>query len=446
MPTPAGFDPGANSASLYRLTQPWVVLRYFKSFFLPTELSADNDWDYVSPLGAQALAGYLFVALLLWAAVAAGRRRETRPIAFGIWWFFLALLPTSLLPLADVANDHRMFFPFVGLALAVFWGLRLLLFRIAAGGRLPVPARTALALGMAALLVGEAAATRRRNEVWHDEEALWRDVTLKSPGNLRGWLSYGRALTQRGDYTAAVQTLEQAAALAPASPQVQEDLALAWSGRGQDAEAVKHFARAIVLAPGTSDPYFYYGQWLKSRGRLDEARELLERALRIDPAQAATRYVLLDVYSAQKDDRAFDALVQETLALARDSEPVRRYVEDRANAEKIARATGRPPLPDTAAPGGQDTPETLLHLSSEYGKSGRFEEAIRAAQKALALKPDYAEAYNNIAAACLAMHRWDDGFRAATQALRLKPDFALARRNLERALAGRSAAPPARPR
>ena len=54
------------------------------------------------------------------------RRKQARPIAFGLLWFFLALLPTSLVPLAEVTNDHRMFFPFVGLALAVFWSLRLL--------------------------------------------------------------------------------------------------------------------------------------------------------------------------------------------------------------------------------------------------------------------------------------------------------------------------------
>ncbi|HEY2014297.1 MAG TPA: hypothetical protein VGH38_12395 [Bryobacteraceae bacterium] len=128
--TPATFNAGAHSGGLYRLTQPWVALHYFKSFFLPTELSADSDWTYVSgPFSGPALAGYLFVVVLLAVAVRTARLRQTRPIAFGILWFFLAQLPTALTPLEDVTNDHRMFFPFVGLALSVFWSLRLLLFR-----------------------------------------------------------------------------------------------------------------------------------------------------------------------------------------------------------------------------------------------------------------------------------------------------------------------------
>jgi tetratricopeptide (TPR) repeat protein len=46
------------------------------------------------------------------------------------------------------------------------------------------------------------------------------------------------------------------------------------------------------------------------------------------------------------------------------------------------------------------------------------------------LKPGYAEAYNNIAAAYQSMHQWDQAIAAAQEALRLKPDFQLAKNNL----------------
>ncbi|MFZ2957953.1 MAG: hypothetical protein WA705_13780 [Candidatus Ozemobacteraceae bacterium] len=39
------------------------------------------------------------------------------------FWFFFALIPTSVIPFAEVANDHRMFFPYVGLVLAVVWAV-----------------------------------------------------------------------------------------------------------------------------------------------------------------------------------------------------------------------------------------------------------------------------------------------------------------------------------
>jgi tetratricopeptide (TPR) repeat protein len=72
----------------------------------------------------------------------------------------------------------------------------------------------------------------------------------------------------------------------------------------------------------------------------------------------------------------------------------------------------------------------LLTLSLQQYQAGRFEDCISSAKRALEDKPDYAEAYNNIAAAYNSMSRWDEGIQAATQAIRLKPDFQLAKNNL----------------
>ena len=57
------------------------------------------------------------------------RRREHRPISFGIFWFLGALAPTSLFVLSEVENDHRIFFPFVGLMLSVTWSAFLIVSR-----------------------------------------------------------------------------------------------------------------------------------------------------------------------------------------------------------------------------------------------------------------------------------------------------------------------------
>ena len=77
-----------------------------------------------------AVTGILGCALLLAIGFWCIRRREHRPIAFGIFWFFCASAPTSLFVLAEVENDHRMFFPFVGLMLSVTWALALVVYRL----------------------------------------------------------------------------------------------------------------------------------------------------------------------------------------------------------------------------------------------------------------------------------------------------------------------------
>jgi tetratricopeptide (TPR) repeat protein len=422
--TPPAYAAGAMSGSMYRFTQPWVALHYFKTFFLPTELSADTDWGYVSdPLATDAVTGYVFVVGLLVAAWRTARSRETRPVAFGILWFLLALLPTSLMPLAEVTNDHRMFFPFVGLSLAVFWGLRLMLFpmtaRLTTNGRLLRGSVLALALVLAAAAAG----TRSRNEVWHSDETLWRDVSLKSPKNGRGLMNYGLVFMERGDYGAALSYFERAMAFTPNYWSLEVNLGVANAGLHADAEAERHFLRALALAPGLADPPYYYARWLSTRGRGGESAAQLAIALQINRLHFDSRHLLMQLYATQKNWAALDPLAEETLRLAPDDEIARRIMANRGNPERAEMAA-------MGVISGEPTPETYLDLSLREYQAGRFGDSIQAAQKALELRPDYAEAYNNISAAYNSMGKWDEGIQAAAEAVRIKPDYQLAKNNM----------------
>ena len=79
------------------------------------------------------------------------------------------------------------------------------------------------------------------------------------------------------------------------------------------------------------------------------------------------------------------------------------------------------------------SPENLLNLSRAYYQNGQNEDSLQAAQEALRLRPGYAEAYNNVAAACISLGRWDEASAAARESLRLNPDAPLARNNLRSA-------------
>jgi hypothetical protein len=104
----------------------------------------------------------LFAVMALWS-----RRRDTRVAAFGLAWFAIGLVPSStVLPLAEVANDHRVFFPFAGLALTAVSLAAVWLERGLAARRLP-RAAVAMACGVAVLvLAAHGVGTYRRNRVW----------------------------------------------------------------------------------------------------------------------------------------------------------------------------------------------------------------------------------------------------------------------------------------
>ena len=92
-------------------------------------------------------------------------------------------------------------------------------------------------------------------------------------------------------------------------------------------------------------------------------------------------------------------------------------------------SSGKAPPRPLAAP--ERTAEDWLTASLRANQAGQYQLSIDDARSALKLRPNYPEAYNNIAAGYEAMHKWDDAIAAAREALRLKPDFTLARNNLE---------------
>lgn len=415
--TPKSFSPGPVSAWRYLITQPYVWFRYFVSFFLPFHLSADTDLSALtSVLSLEALGGLLFVAALVFAIVIFSKRPATRPVAFGLGWFVLGLIPTSIFPLAEVENDHRMFLPFVGLVLAGAWtGASIL--------RRRREFQTALVAGALCVLCLYALGTRRRNEVWRTQDSLWEDVTLKSPQNGRGLMNYGLARMSVGDYRVALNYFERALQYTPNYPSLEINLGIDSGALGRDTEAEAHFRRAIALAPTDFEPHYYYGRWLRGKGRNDQAIGELQTAIGLNRADMNSRVLLLAAYADKGDWAQLKPLAIETLQLAPNDPEIRRYASMQPQ-----QMPQQPQQPAQVA--SANAVDSMINLSLQAYQKGDFEGCIREAKVALKLKKDSAEAWNNIIAANNALHRWDEAIQAGHEALRIRPDYVLAQNNL----------------
>ena len=307
--TPKSFDPGAWPAHDYRITQPLVALRYFRSFFLPLHLNLDTDHIAETSIWhGYAWVGVIFVIALIAVAIYTGLRRELRPIAFGIWWFIIALLPTSWFPLAEIENDHRMYFPFAGLVLSLVYAAALLLPKTAFSPR-PVP----LAIACCLILAVAAHGTWLRNIAWHNEETLWYDDTLKSPQNGRGLMNYGLTQMEKGDYVRALSYFTRALEFSPDYYVLEINLGIANGALGNQEEAERHFARSIDLAPTDPQALYFYASWLRDRGRYSEAVQNLNTDVENNPAYLDARYLLMWIYHDLGDTASLERTAHELL-------------------------------------------------------------------------------------------------------------------------------------
>ena len=419
--TPKSFAPSILSPWQYRLTQPFVWLRYFGQLILPLHLDVDTDMTPLRSFDLCAFAGLLFLCAMGVVIGISARRRRLYPIAYGLIWFVVTQLPTSLYPLSEVENDHRMFFSFAGLMLAVVWAAWLLIERVS-----PSFSGTGW-VSITALVVTLFACygygVHVRNRVWRDEESLWLDDVEKSPHNGRGLMIYGLTQMNKGAYAVALDYFTRALIFTPNYATLEINLgvvngAMADEISGDNASlavaAEMHFERAIALAPEDDATHAFYGRWLREHRRMPQAIAQLQTAVTLNPQRLMQRDELIQAYTETGDLSAALQTAQQTLALAPDDAVARRTL-------------AQPPPAKTAA--------FWINLSLAQYQRAQFGESIDSARHALLSDPNSAEAYNNIGAASAELHRWDDAIEATQKAISLRPDFQLARNNLAWALA-----------
>jgi Flp pilus assembly protein TadD len=340
-------------ALAYALSQPGVVLYYLKLALWPSPLCFDHGWQPVAS-AREALPALFAIGAALAATAWLGWRNA--PQGFPLAWFFLLLAPSSsVVPIADLAVEHRMYLPLAGvcvLAVTLGWrGLRAL------GVRRAWPA-AALVLVLAAALAG---ATLRRNRDYHDSLVLWQTVQACAPDNPRGHYNVGTLLRGRGRTGEAIAAYRRSLELDPAQPKAHYNLANALVAQGDAEAALAHYQRALALAPDHEMARMNLANALHELGRADEAIPLYEelRARRPD------------------DGRLLHNLGLALLAVGRSDEAILRL--ERSLAVR----------PDSAA--------TRRHLGDALRAQGRTDAALRHYREAVALDPTSASAHRALA-------------------------------------------------
>jgi hypothetical protein len=182
----AGFNLPSLPPGRYFLTQWRVVVTYLRLMLWPSSQNIDWDLPVARGLGDPrvALCGVLLMTLLLGAGYVLYRCRARtdaagsvgRIVAFGVFWFFVVLSPSSsVVPLLDVLAEHRLYLPSMGIFLAV---------AVAADyaiGRLLVCRARLSRILLLVICTGLAMLTYRRVGVWRSGLLLWADAAAQSP-------------------------------------------------------------------------------------------------------------------------------------------------------------------------------------------------------------------------------------------------------------------------
>ena len=390
----------------YLITQTRVIVTYLRLLVFPMNQNLDYDYPlFDSFFAPQVVLSFLLLMLIIGTGVTLLYRDRHAPgagrlTAFGIFWFFMTLsVESSIIPIADVIFEHRLYLPSVGFFLAVtgafFWTAEKL------EARWPYAVRVVVVF-LAAAVVIFTGLTVARNIVWQSEQSLWEDVIRKSPLKARGYNGLGLAYFNKNRYDYAVEAFARAIALHPSYGVAFNNIGNAFYRSGLYDRAVEAQTRAIALEP--NNPVFLYNRGLThaATGAYDRAIRDYEGAIILDPVYAEAYNNLGSIYHITgRYDRAMEAY---TKAL-------------------------------TLHPGS-----ALFFTNRGLSRAaiGDYGRAIEDHTRAISLDPYFGDAYNGRGAAYGLQERYAEAIEDFTRAISLDPGNAryYAHRGLAYARAG----------
>jgi Tfp pilus assembly protein PilF len=288
----------------YLITQSRVCMTYLRLLIFPVNQNFDYDYPvYHSFLNPEVFLSIFFLLVIFCIGIYLFHRSRFQPlesqpstshsrltpcasrltlhglrlIAFGLFWFFITLsVESSIIPIRDVINEHRVYLPSIGFFITSALLVEYLLPHTAV--------KIALIIAIVVLL---SIGTYTRNIIWKDPQTLWEDVIAKAPNNSRAYNNLGVVFKERKEFDKAIEQFEKSLRANRNYTAVYYNLGDVQYRLGNYEEAVAYFKRALT---GKFNPQLHLdilnklGRTYSAMGQTDKAIETFQEAVRLFPA------------------------------------------------------------------------------------------------------------------------------------------------------------------
>lgn len=412
----------------YLAAQVVVVWHYVRLFFLPRGFCFDYYGMSLPPAWMSITAALFWIPAL--AATVWGLKRRS-PAGFWGAWFFLVLAPSSsILPLKDLAFEHRMYPALAGLSVLTIMGAAYL-FDMASNafGGWPSKSRIAApALLFAALSAALALAAHSRNGVYESAFALWSDTVKKAPANARARNNLGAVFRDKCDFNSEIEQYRAATILEPAYANASHNLANALTRAGLLDQALAEYRRTLALAPKDSASINGVGVVLALMGKKEEAIREYEKALAIDPKNVMARVnmakAFMDTGRLEEAGRAYTMAVEAEPRFFAAQAGLGDYHSTKGNLEGAALCYAK------AIAENDGFADVHFKLAVILSKLGRDDKAINHYRRALEIDHGFFAARYNLGNALLRLGEVRAAVENLAQAVKMRPENREAAENL----------------
>jgi len=286
----------------YFLTEINVIATYMRLLVVPIGQRVFYDYPIQQVLDFKTIVLFGVWAWLIAWAIRNAHRDKLR--AFGILWFFITLsVESSIIPITDVIQEHRLYLPMLGFAIF----LAVTLMKVVGN-----PDR--LAKAFLTLIVIYAFLTYARNQDWQTEQGLWKDTVKKSPHSAIALSNLGEMYLLKGDFVQAKANFYEAIRIQPDPVDFINLSSIALAEKQWD-KAADLAQKAMLFKQRNPAPALNnLGLAYLAQGQREKAIAIFEKARALDPGIIEPRTNLVNLYEQDQPEKALK-IDEEILAL-----------------------------------------------------------------------------------------------------------------------------------
>lgn len=387
----AGFGVKTITPLEYLMTQFNVHWTYIRLLFFPINQNLDYDYPVVKTLFELPTIISFIGYIGLW-ATGIYLYKKKPVISFCILWFMITIAPSSsIIPVADVIFEHRLYLPSVGSIIVfttvIFYILQFIIYR----------SQILLTTGyllLTTIVIALSGATYARNIIWQDAVSLWGQAAAKSPNKARPWINIGNAYIRRNLPAQAIPYLMKAIELNPKDSDAWTNIGAAYINHNLIGKAIPYLMEAIELNPKDSVAWRKIGLSYLRQNLPDKAIPYLLEAIHLDPSNPEAWHNIGIAYLDQNlQDKAIPYLMK---AIELDTGNAEAW-----NSTGVAYLDQN--LPDKAFPYFIKAIElnpidakAWNNMGIAYGVKNFQDKGIPYLKKAIELNPEYGDAYFNL--------------------------------------------------
>jgi tetratricopeptide (TPR) repeat protein len=378
----------ATEPLMMRLSNSVVsIVEYLRKMFWPSAMGVFYPFRHNIPMWQVIGAAVAIVAISVWVF----RRSRARYLMVGWTWFLVTLQPVIGIVHIGMQSmaDRYTYIPYIGLFVAVSWGVADL------GARFQAE-RRALPFVVAVAMVGLIPISFYQCGFWRDNTTLFEHAAAVVPDNWLAHSNLGDEALNKRDFARAEKECKEVIRIMPGYSGAYVDLAHVYQTQNRLEDTIGVLREAVIADSGNAEAHYNLGIAYSLQRQFDKAIAEIREAVRLKPADNLYKKSLAEVlltraaalYEHHRSAEAIAAYKEALVASPDLPEALNGAAWVYATATDASLRNGGEAvrLAERATQLSGDTnPQILDTLGAAYAEVGRFEDALRIAGKMSAL-------------------------------------------------------------